>query len=337
MGEALFSAVGVDPGVSSSWLDVAVRRDSIGDFARGMRRLPDVLGRVESGELAPHLDVRVERPTPVSARVSAPPRHWPDQVGRFAAGLAVGVARERGVGLVAFPKPGVVGAALGPVVEARMLGAVFVQNRPLMNLPGVAPRNLVGNNPVAFCAPADPPFLFDGALSQHSLFGLLEAAREGRVPPGAVLDERGDPSEDPEIVARLSRGERERGGLAPLGGIKGLGLAMCAELLAGALTGGFHEPPPGKPWGEGALVMAFDAGLFGADDLVIGRIGEYLARFGAYPGLHARQVSGARSEGSIEYPPEVLEALDAAAARRGLPARWSSCRGEIAARIEPVE
>jgi LDH2 family malate/lactate/ureidoglycolate dehydrogenase len=326
VGEALFSDVGVERAVASSWLQVAIRRDAVGDFARGMQRLPCVLERVESGDLGPRLDVASERLGPMSARVRAAPRHWPDQVGQYAAGLAVGLAREHGIGLVAFPKPSVVGATLGPVVEAEMLGAVVVQNAPLMNHPGVAARSLVGNNPIAFCAPGDPPFLFDGALSQHSLFGLLDASRRGRVPAGAVLDGRGDASSDPEIVERVARREREAGSLAPLGGVKGLGLAMCAEFLAGALTGGFYEPPAGKPWGEGALVAVLRASLFGADDeMLAARTGEYLAQFDTYPGLHSERLVSAGLKEGVEYPEEAIEALEEEADRRGLEARRRLC------------
>lgn len=269
------------------------------------------------------LETRTEKSTTLSARVRAPRRHWPDQVGQHAAVLAAGMASEHGIGLVAFPKPHVVGAVLEPVVGAGMLGAVFVQNAPLMNHPGAAPRNLVGNNPFAFCAPGDPPFLFDGAMSQHSLFGLLEDAKRGALPKGAVLDEDGKPSRDPKIVEGLSGPERGGGSLAPLGGVKGLGLAMCAELLAGALTGGFHDPPAGKPWGEGALVVAFAEQLFPSQGMA-DRIRDYLGQFDSYPGLHAQSSVVERTTGGITYPEDLLRALDAASEQRGLARRLAS-------------
>lgn len=323
-GKELFGAARVECRISASWLAVALGRDGVGDFARGMGRLPGILERVGSGELGRRLELGVGRPSALSVRVSAPAGHWPDQVGQSAAALAVDVAAEHGVGLAAFPKPHVVGATLKPVVESGMLGAVFVQNRPFMNHPGVADRNLVGNNPFACCAPGDPPFLFDGALSQHSLFGLLDAAKIGEdLPENAVLDANGGPSRDPEIVERLYGGDTDRGSLAPLGGVRGLGLAMCAEFLAGALTGGFHDPPPGKPWGEGALVVVFDPGLFGEED-VDGRARRYLEQFGRYPGLRAQEAAGVRAH--LEYPEQVLTDLNAAAERFGVGARLPARR-----------
>ncbi len=323
VGRELFAASGIDGGIAESWLSIAVRRDELGDFVRGMGRLPDVLDRVGSRELGMRLDAPAEKLTVLSARVWAPRRHWPDQVGQRAAALAAEMAGESGIGLVAFPKPHVVGAVLGPVLDAGMIGVVSVQNAPLMNHPGVASGNLVGNNPLAFCAPGDPPFLFDGAMSQNSLFGLLEHAKSGTLPEGAVLDEDGEPSRDPKVVEGLSGPERGGGSLVPLGGVKGLGLAMCAEFLAGALTGGFHDPPAGKPWGEGALVVAFSGKLFPSPRMT-DRIRDYLVQFDSYPGLHAQSSVVNRTKGGIEYPEDVLRALDAASEQRGLAGRLVS-------------
>ena len=59
---------------------------------------------------------------------------------------------------------------------------------------------------------------------------------------------------DKETILRLAEGDFGSGGLTPIGGIKGLGLAMGMEMLAGALTGGFYQPPVGKPWGQGSMI-----------------------------------------------------------------------------------
>jgi LDH2 family malate/lactate/ureidoglycolate dehydrogenase len=211
---------------------------------------------------------------------------------------------------------------LDPIVDARLLGLVLVQNAPLMHARGLAARNVVGNNPLACCAPGNPPFVFDGALSQYSLAALLDSVQQGRLPAGAVLDASGKASDDPQIVRRLAQGDREQGGLASLGGIKGLGLAMCIEFLAGALTGGFYEPPPGKPWGEGALVVALSAGLFHTAHM-LEHIQSYLNQFTSYPGLHARQVAATAviAPDAIAYPAPTLQALNTAAEQRGLAVR----------------
>lgn len=208
---------------------------------------------------------------------------------------------------------------MDPILKARLVGIVFVQNAPLLHSRRLAAHNLVGNNPIACCAPGEPPFVFDASLSQYSLAGLLDAAQQERLPIGAVLDARGNASDDPAIIRYLAQGESAQGGLASLGGIKGLGLAMCAEFVAGALTGGFFEPTPGKPWGEGALVLALSADLFGATHM-FEHIQIYLNQFTSYPGLHARQVAATRAlaPDAILYPLSTLQELNAVAERRDL-------------------
>lgn len=47
LGQALFARVEVDQAIASSWLTIALQRDSVGDFARGMRRLPAIVERIE--------------------------------------------------------------------------------------------------------------------------------------------------------------------------------------------------------------------------------------------------------------------------------------------------
>lgn len=207
-------------------------------------------------------------------------RDWPDEVARKAAELAVRLAEEHGIGIVACPKPNIIGEGLKPVWSAGLVGLVLTQNAPLLNR-GLSKENAVGNNPLAVCAPGDPPFLFDGsfgAYSRHSFVSLKELAdREGELPPGIVLDKEGRPSRDTDILYGILSGDRAQGSFSPLGGMKGLGMAMGMEFVAGALTGGFFGEAPGKPWGEGAVILALSPRLFGQEpDDMENRIKWYL-------------------------------------------------------------
>ena len=304
--------------VVSSWIQIALDRDMIGDFARGIGRLPFILYQIDRGVLDRTLCIQSETITAISACVSAPSRHWPDQVGIHAAQEAVSLAQDHSIGLVAFPKPSIVGAVLKPVVSAGFLGIVLVQNTPRLN-GRISVDNCVGNNPIAICAPGDPPFLFDGALSQFSFFDLLDKAQKGEsIPEGAILDENGCPSLDPDVVVRLAEEQSGVGSLVPLGGIKGLGLAMGVECLAGALTGGFYDPPSGKPWGQGALVIVLSPHLFGVENLESQMV-SYLSNFASYPGQHASQMRNTvRNTGYISYPETVVQTLSELAGKHDI-------------------
>ncbi|WP_238403197.1 Ldh family oxidoreductase [Paenibacillus mesophilus] len=161
--------------------------------------------------------------------------------------------------------------------------------------------------------------MFDGsfgAYSRHSFVSLKEQAdREGELAPGIVLDKQGIPARDADILYGILSEDRSNGSFAPLGGMKGLGMAMGMEMIAGALTGGFFGDAPGKPWGEGAVLMAFSPKLFGAAGMVE-RARSYLRRFDGYPGQHSFAIRKAAMErGELAYPAESFESLKRAGAK----------------------
>lgn len=94
-------------------------------------------------------------------------------------------------------------------------------------------RPVFGTNPLAVGLPTgDAPFTFDMATSAVALFGVLSSKAKGEpLPGGAAYDASGSPTTDAAKVL-------EGGSIATFGGHKGLGLSLCVELLAGALSGG---------------------------------------------------------------------------------------------------
>jgi len=74
------------------------------------------------------------------------------------------------------------------------------------------------------------PVVLDMASSKLTFGDLLVARTEGKkIKEGVALDKDGKPTTDPQ--------EAIEGGLLPISGHKGSGLAFIVELLAGALTG----------------------------------------------------------------------------------------------------
>jgi hydroxycarboxylate dehydrogenase B len=93
-----------------------------------------------------------------------------------------------------------------------------------------------GTNPmcVGIPLPGEPPFLLDMATSAVAQ-GKMRVAHNKRekVAPDLLIDERGNPTDDPRyaVVPPL-------GAILPFGGHKGYGVALACELLGGALSGG---------------------------------------------------------------------------------------------------
>jgi L-2-hydroxycarboxylate dehydrogenase (NAD+) len=70
------------------------------------------------------------------------------------------------------------------------------------------------------------------ATSAVALFGVLSAKAKGEaLPPNVAYDAQGNWTTDAATVLE------EGGAIATFGGHKGAGLALCMELLAGALSG----------------------------------------------------------------------------------------------------
>jgi LDH2 family malate/lactate/ureidoglycolate dehydrogenase len=299
-----------DDYVVETWTEIALNLDLIGDFTRGNARLESIVERIRNGQISRRLEITTEQITPLSARVYSTYRNWPDEVARKGAVLAASIADTYGIGIVAVPKPNIIGEGLMPVLAAGQIGLILTQNNPMLNM-RISDENLIGNNPLAICAPGDPPFLFDGsfcAYSRHSMIVLKDHAnRHGELPPGIILDADGEDSHDVNILYGLLQGDRRIGSFPPLGGLKGLHMAMGMEFLAGALTGGFFGNAPGKPWGEGAVILAFSPRLFEVDTMKE-HIQAYLNAFRTYPGYHSfEQRREVLERGRIEYPLEVYE------------------------------
>ncbi len=121
-----------------------------------------------------------------------------------------------------------------------------------------------GTNPmcVGIPLPGEAPFLLDMATSAVAQGKMRVAHNKGeKVAPGLLIDDRGNPSNDPRyaVVPPL-------GAILPFGGHKGYGVALACELLGGALTGGgtWHYAESSKQRVlNGMLTIVFDPARLG--------------------------------------------------------------------------
>jgi (2R)-3-sulfolactate dehydrogenase (NADP+) len=100
---------------------------------------------------------------------------------------------------------------------------------------------------------------------------VMAAKQRGeRLPPGWALDEKGQPTSDPDAALR--------GTMLPAGDAKGIALALMVELMAAGMIGANYATEAssyldaeGAPSGTGQLLIAFDPAAFG--NHAIGRFG----------------------------------------------------------------
>jgi len=113
-------------------------------------------------------------------------------------------------------------------------------------------KKVVGNNPLAIAVPTsrDWPMVLDMATSVVAGSKLGMAHERGQtIPFGWAIDQEGNPTDDPE--------KGIEGGLLPVGGPKGYGLAVMLDIMAGVLSGGRFGKGLGMK-GSAQLYQALD-------------------------------------------------------------------------------
>jgi LDH2 family malate/lactate/ureidoglycolate dehydrogenase len=131
------------------------------------------------------------------------------------------------------------------------LVGIALANSPEFVAAAAGGKAVFGTNPLAVGVPltTEDPFVFDMATSAIALFGVLTAKSKGEsLPPNVAFDKDGDWTTDASEAL-------EGGAIATFGGHKGAGLALCVELLAGALSGSavlglVDSKKSAKSWGH---------------------------------------------------------------------------------------
>jgi (2R)-3-sulfolactate dehydrogenase (NADP+) len=183
--------------------------------------------------------------------------------------------KTQGVAAAAIKRSSHAGAAGQPVerlAQAGLVALMFV-NTPAAMAPWGGSKPVFGTNPVAFACPLPgrSPMVIDLSLSKVARGNVMAAKQRGeRLPPGWALDEKGQPTSDPDAALR--------GTMLPAGDAKGVTLALMVELLAAGMIGANYASEAssyldadGPPSGTGQLIIAFDPGAFGTN--AIGRFG----------------------------------------------------------------
>ncbi len=147
-------------------------------------------------------------------------------------------------------------------LERDMIGIAATNALPTMAPWGGAER-VVGINPLAVAMPTavDPAFVLDTAFSGSAMGKIVVYHQKGEsIPEEWAFDADGRPTTDPAAAIE--------GLLRPIGGFKGVGLAMAMGILSTLLSGSAYGtrlgnlvdgPLPGR---DGHFMMALDVSAF---------------------------------------------------------------------------
>lgn len=146
------------------------------------------------------------------------------------------------------------------VAMAGMIGIGFTYASPIVAAPGGKTR-AIGTNPIAFSVPDGAGGIamqFDQSTTTVALGKITMAKAAGeRIPEGWALDASGNPTTDPDAAIK--------GTLVSMGGHKGWGFGLMAEVLAAAMTGSVLsrdvkplKAPEGAPHDLGQYYLLID-------------------------------------------------------------------------------
>lgn len=231
----------------------------------GLSRVPTYAAQLRARKVDGHAVPAVTRPKPTVLAIDAAHGFAFPALEAAVAALPE-VARAEGLAAAAIRRSHHCGAAGQPVEALAQQGlvALLFANAPAAMAPFGGKLPALGTNPIAFACPLPgrAPIVVDLSLSKVARGHVLGAKQRGEsIPDDWAFDAQGRPTTDPEAALA--------GTMAPLGGAKGVALALMVELLAAGLTGARFATEAssllddkGDPPGIGQLMIAFDPQAF---------------------------------------------------------------------------
>ena len=159
-------------------------------------------------------------------------------VGGEAVSLGISIAQQSGISVIALRNAGHLGCIGDFAIQAALAGLIsihFVKSPSLLTAPFCGTDRRLSSNPIAIGIPGSlgRHLVLDMATSTIAEGKIMVAKNEGvKLPRHTILDEHGEPTEDPNDFYAGSLGA-----ILPFGEHKGYCLSIMCDILAGALVG----------------------------------------------------------------------------------------------------
>jgi len=322
-GTATMQAIGCDPATAAEIADHLVDADLCGVYSHGVFRLDWYAERFAAGRFNPKAHPVLTQAEGGGALVDGG-NNLGIPAFRLATDYLIEKAHANGmaaVGIANVDHTGRVGAFAQRGAEAGCLTIMFGggsrkdwrQVAPYGGACGMLP-----SNPFAFAIPGGElgPVVSDFATSIASGGKIYAAKMAGRpLPEGLCIDAQGRPTTDPDDYFN-------GGAILPMGGPKGYGMALVAELLGEAILG---QAMDGMNW----IAIAVDLSRYRGSNSYRRAAEDCLAELRAcppspgfdhveIPGEREYKMRAERLSKGIPIPPQTLQALKALGRRLGL-------------------
>jgi LDH2 family malate/lactate/ureidoglycolate dehydrogenase len=289
---------GVPAAIARVEAEITVESDLCGVPSHGVFLLPRLLAALKDGRANPRPVPRVLRESGATSVVDCdrgPGRYTAAQ----AMDRAVEQARRFGIGVCLAANATHWGRAHAYACRAARQGFVgLCTTNAMLNMTTAGlTRAVSGNNPLGIAVPragtADPVVL-DIAMTQAAFGKVATWRREGRrVPLDWGVDLEGKMTDDPAAILAS-------GLLLPMGGHKGIGLALMMELLTAGLAGGLfgyeivQKDASGVDAGTSKLFIAIDVGALADREVFEARVETLLEHLHGIDEVHPLLAPGER-------------------------------------------
>lgn len=253
------------PSDDAAWIATTLVRANLrGHDSHGVIRIPQYVDGLARGTLnpTPRMTLVVDAPT---IAILDGDGGFGQVVARRGVALALERARAHGLAAVALRGANHVGRLADyaeSLANAGLIGLLWANARGGLNVApwGGAARRL-GTNPHAIAVPGPSGTValsHDFASSVWAEGKLRVKFNRGEtVPPGIMLNGRGEPSTDPREYY-----SDPVGSLLTAGAHKGFGLSIAVEILGGILSGSGAASGEPAVFRNGTLIMALDPARF---------------------------------------------------------------------------
>ena len=298
--------------------DVLLMSDDFGIESHGMQRLVRYHKGITNGLIKIDAKPEVVFETPISAVIDAKDAMG-QLVGHFAMQKAIEKAKVSGVGIVSVRNSnhyGIAGYYARLAMDQGLIGFSCTNSEAIM-VPTFGKKAMLGSNPIAVSAPADPyPFFFDASTTVVTR-GKLEMYNkmDKPIPTGWAVNKAGLSSNSAnEVLGNIKA--HEGGGIVPLGGDteqlgghKGYGYGMLCELFASILSQGTtsaHAMQDGKS-GICHGFMAINPAFFGDAEAIKKHFSQYLTELRESPKANGAERIYTHGEKEMEAVVKVKE------------------------------
>lgn len=250
--------------VADAVTKAVVEAEATGNKICGLYYLESYCRQLASGRVKGSVEPIVSRPRPGFVSVDG---KMGFAQAAFARALpeAISAAQENGTVSLAVGHTHTctsLGFFTGQIARAGMIALGMTNASPIVAPPGGKSR-VIGTNPIAFSVPDGSGGIamqFDQSTTTVALGKITMAKAAGEpIPEGWALDAEGRPTTDPEAALK--------GSLVSMGGYKGWGFGLMAELLAAGMTGSVTsrnvnplKAPDGPPHDLGQFYLIVDPG-----------------------------------------------------------------------------